>query len=354
MVEIREFDDVSGPELARAWSALEAAGACPSLFVSRAWLDVWSREFARDSVPAMLVGYDAGSPVGMAPLFVAGGARAEFPVNFLALRAEFLITEGHDDDFVSAALRHLRGSGRSLLLRNLPEDSLSLSALRRCARQAGYLMARRESRLTPYIDTTGTWDDYLACIPKKRVTRWQRRVRKLEKQPGMNVVRYDDATDVGSLVDALVDVDSRSWREDRGTSIRGRGLSTFYRELCGALSALGWLRPLWIDHDGRMTAFVLGVVHGGAYYALKTAYDESYSNLSPGTCLFYEVVRDAFQSGLSRVDFLGEPARWKSEWATGHRAHADVHLDPATPAGLVKHLMRSRVRRFARKALQRE
>ena len=354
MVEIREFSDVSDPELVSAWRALEAAGACPSLFVSRAWVDVWSRRFAGDSVSTILVGYDDGTPVGLAPLFRGRQGLAELPVNFLSLRAEFLLVEERGEDFVSAALRHLRRDGRSLLLRNLPKDSASRRALAGRSRLAGYLRSERTSRVTPYVDTSGTWEDYLAGIPRKRVVRWERRVRKLERQGDMHISRYDAATDVGRLVEGLIEVDSRSWREKQGTSIRGRGLDAFYRGLCRALADEGWFRPFWLEHDGRMTAFVLGAVHGGAYYALKTAYDDSYSKLSPGTCLFYEAISDAFRTGLARVDFLGESARWKEEWATGHRDHVNVRLHPTGVAGFVKHLADSCVRPLAKKALQRE
>ncbi len=354
MIEIREFSDVSDPELVSAWRSLEAAGACPSLFVSRAWVGVWSRRFAGDSVPTILVGYDGGVPVGLAPLFRGRKGLTELPVNFLSLRAEFLLVEERGEDFVPAALRHLRRDGRSLFLRNLPKDSASLRALAGCSRSAGYLRGEFTSRVTPYVDTSGRWEDYLAGVPRKRVVRWERRIRKLERQGDMRITRYDASTDVDRLVEGIIDVDSRSWRDEQGTSIRGRGLDAFYRELCRVLADEGWFKPFWLEHEGRMTAFVLGAVHGGAYYALKTAYDDSYAKLSPGTCLFYEAISDAFRTGLARVDFLGESARWKEEWATGHRAHVNVRLHPMGVAGLVKHLADSCVRPLARKILQRE
>ena len=354
MVEIREFTDVSDRELVQSWDALERAGACPGLFVSHTWLSVWSRHFAAGFTPLLLVGYESGTPVGLAPLFVSGRGVAELPVNFLSLRSGLLLVRGRGGDFVEAALRYLRRRGRALALRNLPAGSASLNAVSERSRPAGYLRAERASRVTPYVDTSQAWDDYLSSIPKKRVVRWQRRARKLERQAGMRILRYDEQADVAGFVDAMIDVDSRSWRDGEGTSIRGRGLGEFYRECCVAMARAGWLRPYWVEHDGRMVAFVLGAVHSAAYYALKTGYDESYSKLSPGICLFYEVVRDAFADGLSRVDFLGEPARWKSEWATGHRGHVNVRLYPSGVVGFLKYASYSLVRPLARKTLKRE
>lgn len=354
MVEVREFHDVSARELVSAWEALEGTGACPGLFSSRIWVSAWSRHFAAGSTPSLLVGYDGDAPIGLAPLFVTESGTAELPVNFLSLRSEFLFVDGRGREFVEAALRHLRHSGRELVLRNLPSDSPSHAALAERSRPAGYLCSDRVSRVTPYVDTSSAWDDYVAGLPKKRVVRWQRRVRKLERQEGMRIVRYGEHADVGGFVDGMIDVDSRSWREAEGTSIRGRGLEEFYGDSCGALAGAGWFKPYWVEHDGRMVAFVLGVVHSNAYYALKTGYDESYSKLSPGICLFYDVVRDAFAGALSRIDFLGEPARWKSEWATGQREHVNVRLYPSGVVGFVKHVSHSLVRPLAKRALQRE
>ena len=354
MMEIRAFDVLSDRGLVSAWAELEEAGACPTLFVSLAWIGVWARHFTAGAAPTVLVGYQGGVPVGLTPLFTRSRGPAELPVNFLALRAEFLLAEGSPDDFVAAALTYLRGRGLSLVLRNLPRESPSRGSLERTARRSGYLMGERASRLTPFVDTTGTWDDYLSGVPKKRVTRWQRRVRKLEQQAGMAVRRFDSDVGVDDLIDRFIEADSRSWREERGTSISGRGLSAFYKEMWAALAEKGWLRPYWVEHEDRVAAFVLGAVHRGTYYALKTAYDEAYSSLSPGTCLFYEVIGDAFRAGLSRVDFLGEPARWKGEWATGHQAHVSVELHPANLGGLLKHVARSRVRPLVRKTVRGE
>ncbi len=354
MLEVREFTDLTDGDLTSAWDTLEASGACPNPFSSRVWVGVWAREFAPDSTPAVFVGYEDGAPVALAPLLPRPDGLVELPTNFLSLRGEFLLADADTGPFVEEVLRRLRGDGRELGLRSVPADSRTRAELLGRSRAVGYLVNESESRTSPYLEIAGSWDDYVATRTTKRVARWRKRIRKIEKIEGMTVRRLDESSDVDALVDEFIDVEARSWKERHGTSIQGRGLEAFYHDLCRALAEQGWLAPVWLERDGRMFAFVLAIVYGGAMYGLKTSFDEKYKEFSPGTPLFYYAVTDAFERGLSKVDFLGEPSRWKSEWATGHREHLNIHLYPSDVAGAMKHVRDTRVKPIAKKLLRRE
>jgi CelD/BcsL family acetyltransferase involved in cellulose biosynthesis len=354
MLEIREFNDLSDEDLTAAWLALEASGACPNPFASRAWVRVWAGQFASDAVPSAFAGYDSGTPVALAPLLTRPDGTVELPVNFLSLRGEFLLGDADTGPFMEEVLGRLRSEGRDLVLRSVPADSRTRAELLACAKSAGYLVSESGSRTSPYVELAGTWNDYAGTRTTKRVARWRKRVRKMENIEGMSVLRFDETTDVDALVEAFIDVEARSWKERHGTSIRGRGLESFYHTLCGALADEGWFAPVWLERDGSMFAFLLTVVYGGAMYALKTSFDEKYKELSPGTPLFYYTVTDGFERGHSKVDFLGEPSRWKSEWATGHREHVNIHMRPVGLSGAVKHLRDTRVKPVAKKILRRE
>ncbi len=354
MMDFRELSDLTDGELLSAWAALEDSGAGPSVFSSHAWVGTWGGEFAPDATARVFVAFDAGTPVALAPLFQPHEGAVELAVNFLSLRGELLLGNADTLPFVGHVLGALRADGREVVLRSVPSDSRTRSEVLACAKDAGYLTDETESRTSPYLEITGSWEDYLATRTTKRVARWRKRIRKIENIEGMSVCRTDASTDIDALVDAFIDVEARSWKERHGTSIRGRGLETFYHELCRVLAGERWFHPIWLERDGRMFAFVLGVVYRGALYALKTSFDESYSEFSPGTPLFHYLVTDAFEMGCRKVDFLGEPSRWKSEWATGEREHVNLHLYPADVSGAVKYLKEARVKPIAKKILRGE
>lgn len=330
-MEIRHYTDLAHPELASAWEELESAGACPSLFASRTWVETWAASFAEGMKAEVFVGYGGGEPVGLAPLF-SRGRDVVFPVNFLSPRGEFVLSRGADE-FAALVLGRLRARRLTLKLRGVPADSLTITALRKAAPSSGYLIVERASRVSPFIDTSGTWEDYYASRRRKATHEWERKMRKLDGAGAVRFVRFESGMDVDRLVDDFIAVESRSWKERGGTSIAARGAARFYHDLSRALADRGTLLPFWLELDGEMIAFLLGAVHDNVYHAMKTSYDETFSRLSPGTRLFYEAVRHAFGAGFARFDFLGERARWKDEWATGWREHTNLMLFPNTLSG---------------------
>ncbi len=348
MIEIREYGDLSTPDLIRAWDSLTRDGACPGLFSSRLWVTAWAAAFAEGLAPLILVGFDGDDPVGLAPLFL-GGRTARFPVNFLSHRGEMLVCDGRADAFCAAVLAHLRKRGLTATLRSVPRDSQTYGTLSAVARGAGYLTYETTGRVSPYVDIATSWEEYLATRTARITHEWRRKLRKAERDARIVFRGVSPGTDLDAIVSDFVAVDARSWREGEGTSIGGRGVEAFYRAITRTLADEDLFRPFWLEADGRVVAFVYGAIFGGTYFALKTSFDEGFSKLSPGVVLFHEAIRWAFSAGLGRFDFVGETARWKEEWATGRREHVAVTLYPTDPAGIAAYARDAWVKPLARR-----
>jgi CelD/BcsL family acetyltransferase involved in cellulose biosynthesis len=326
MTETREYRSLDHEDVVSAWDALESAGACPGLFGTRPWVSAWAGQFGDDLAPLVLVSRSGADLLGMAVLFIERDGRVVFPVNFLSPRAEFLGGVTGVDLLADAFVHYVASSGGRAFLRGLPADSPTLSAIRRALPGRGIPAAERPGRVSPYIDIDGSWDDYLAGRPRKVTHEWERKTRKLEAAGRVSVASFEDGTPTDRLIEEFISVESRSWKERNGTSIGARGVENFYRGMARGLADTGAFRPFWIELDGETIAFLLGAVHGGTYFAMKTSYDERFASLSPGVRLFREAVKHAFGAGLARFDFLGQRARWKDEWANGWREHVDVSL----------------------------
>lgn len=344
MTETREYDSLDHDDVVSSWAALESAGACPGLFGTRVWVSAWARQFGDAVSPLVIVSRSDGELVGMAVLFVEQNGRVVFPVNFLSPRGEFLGGGAGADALAGALVKLVASSGGRALLRGLPADSPTLSALRRALPGSGVPTAERPGRVSPYIDIEGSWEDFLATRPRKVTHEWERKGRKLDAAGRVTVARFEGGTPTDRLIDEFIAVESRSWKERNGTSIGARGVETFYHEMARGLAETGAFRPFWVEIDGEMIAFLLGAVHGGTYFAMKTSYDAKYAALSPGVRLFAEAVRQAFGAGLARFDFLGQRARWKDEWANAWREHVDVSLYEKGLRGAVARAVDVRVR----------
>jgi CelD/BcsL family acetyltransferase involved in cellulose biosynthesis len=347
-MELRECTDLSDATLAPMWDEVEVSTQA-GLFGTRLWVQTWFRHFGDGLTPAVVVGLKEGRPVALAPLFGTPSYERVLPVNFLSPRAEFLVKRQDAPRFVATLMSWFRERGVRLSLRGLPAESDTAQMVRSFAHGTKYLHHSAPSRVSPFVEIAGSWDDYLAGRPRKVTHEWERKMRKLERAGDVRVLQFEEGMDAGRLVDEFAEVERRSWKEEAGTSMRARGSVRFHREIAEALARCGEFHPLWLELDGRVVAFLYGAVHAGTYYAMKTSYDTESANLSPGVRLFHEAIGHSFGAGLAYFDFLGERARWKDEWATGWREHVNVRLYPNTSAGKWAHLRDSKIKPLLRR-----
>jgi CelD/BcsL family acetyltransferase involved in cellulose biosynthesis len=351
-MELGFVADIDRDDLASAWDRLTAEGGCPGVFSARPWVAAWARAFGDGHAPEFALASESSEAVGVVPLFRRTDGVLTTPVNFLSHRGEVVARPGRERDVIEAVLERTRSAGDMLALRGVPVASPTREALGSAASGAGYILTTREGRSSPLIDTEGGWASYYASRPRKVTHEWERKIRKLERAGEVTVAVRDDE-DTDALVKAFADVEDGSWKAQTGTSIHGRGVEAFYRDAARALRDAHMLRSWTLELDGRMIAFLFGVELGNTYYALKTSYLTEHSKLSPGVRLFRDAVRDAFERGLSCFDFVGQPARWKDEWATGRREHEDIMLYTDDLPGRARALLEGTVKPAARSARDR-
>jgi len=270
-------------------------------------------------------------------------------VNFLSHRGEFSVGEEHAAGVAGAVFGHLKERELTPVLRGVPVGSLTYRHVTETSHETGLRGNETTARLSPYVDIGETWDDYYAGRKRKVTHEWERKMRKLGRAGEVEVRTVEEETDLEWLVAEFVRVEDLSWKEETGTSISGRGVEEFYRDITHALAGEMWFRPFWLTLDGTMIGFIFGAVFGGTYFALKTSYDQTHTKLAPGVQLFHEAVSDAFRLGLERFDFVGQTARWKEEWATGTLEHVDLQYYPAGLSGLTKQLTDTKLKPLARR-----
>jgi CelD/BcsL family acetyltransferase involved in cellulose biosynthesis len=185
------------------------------------------------------------------------------------------------------------------------------------------------SRCSTRIVVQGSWEDYLATRSKHTQREWRRKRKRLDEAGAVEIRTVRTAEDLPRGLEEVLDIESRSWKHVEGTSFqREAGVEEFYRRLAGRCAARGWLRLSLLYLAGRPTAHCLAVVHGNEMLALKTSFDASLANLSPGLALMLALCEQAFRDGLGAIDLLGHPDRWKLEMATDQRTHVDLCVFP--------------------------
>jgi CelD/BcsL family acetyltransferase involved in cellulose biosynthesis len=201
------------------------------------------------------------------------------------------------------------------------DGALELEALRAAAaaarcRTRTYLLER-----CPYVVVDGSHEAYEQRLSGKRRANLRRLWRRLADRGQVEVTVHDGAEQLERLLDEGFAVVAEPATE------------RFYREIAAWAASRGWLRLAFLRLDGRPLAFDFALEAEGVHYLLKTGYLADEHATAPGVLLRREMLGRAFETGLSRYEFLGDHVDWKREWTDDTHPAVQFTAFTATPAG---------------------
>jgi CelD/BcsL family acetyltransferase involved in cellulose biosynthesis len=331
------------------WEALaDATGASP--FVHPGWILAWHRCFGAGELVLATLRRD-GHLAAALPLVRRGGTLAS-PSD---IHTPVFGPVAPDEATAVALLEGLlRRHDDALELRLVAPESVAL--VRRAAAVTGHRTIDRPLPSQPYADLSGGWEAYRRTLSKNRRKDVRRRTRRLEELGTIGFRVEDGRTDLERLYDTFVRLEDSGWKGRRGSAIASRpAWRRFYLDVSAWAASRGMLRLVFLDLDDRPLAADLAVVHGGTWYALKGGYDPAYRDYAPGLLSLYRTVEHACELGLTRLELLGAPERYKLDWTHGMNPRAWLAAYPPTLAGRARYAAvraRERARPLAWRALR--
>jgi CelD/BcsL family acetyltransferase involved in cellulose biosynthesis len=310
------------------WSALVAASPDGSFFDTPEWLRSWIAAFWSPRPIAFQFVRAATSLIGLAPLLPDDGPDAwcrhtlTLPRHSHVPRAEVVAAPGARRDVLDALLAHARARTPSmpLVLAGIDRESPTRAEVEPLMASRRQTTAVWDEPRIPWVRIAGDWDGYLRSRSSHLRTELRRKRRRLERSGAVTVKVAGEPHERDAALADVMRVERASWKHEQGTSIETEpGAATFYSTLAERASANGWLRIFLLYLDDVPIAHLFGIVYKNTYLALKTSYDQSRRDLSPGVVLIEHALHDAFDRGLAAFDLLGVEARWKNELATDVR-----------------------------------
>lgn len=252
-----------------------------------------------------------------------------------------------------AALRAVVGAamGRAgaLSLSALPVGEPVVVEMIELVRGARRLCLLERGEVSPVVDTRGDFESYRRRMRSK----WgsiERKQRKMQREHRAVFTLLKAPSDVELELRRGFAVEASGWKGERGTAITSSAATqAFYRALALDFHAAGQLRLSTIVLDGAVVAFDLAVLHRRRLYVMKTGFDESFAQLSPGMVLRRAVIERCFEDGVEAHDFAGPDAPWKQRFSTGLRENVSFNSYRRAPAPSAEYAYR----RFLRPALKR-
>lgn len=331
--EVRSLADLFQHE--DEWDALLQAAPNGSFFLSPQWVTSWLEAFWSGRAIRFILVRDDGKLVGLAP-FVEDGAgdlgcrlSLSFPVNAHSHVCDVLVSGSDGAAVVRALLSHLdpRKPEFRVRLKHLDTSSPLAGVVPDVAGRLGISTHVHGRTEWAFARLGSSWPEYLQGRGPHFRSELRRKRKKIEAAGAVQIRCYSSPADCRAAFKDILQIESRSWKEEGGTSLSTEpGATGFYEALADRCAVKRWARLYVLYLGGRPIAHLFGVEFRQAYLALKTSYDQDYRHLSPGRVLVAHALEDSLQRGSQVVDFLGEAVGWKLTLANETGTHVDLCL----------------------------
>jgi CelD/BcsL family acetyltransferase involved in cellulose biosynthesis len=313
------------------WDEVVARAGLEHPFATHEWVASWWQAFSGGAELRVLVARRGASIDGLAPLMRQPGQRRWRSLhNPHTPRVEWPVDRTRRDETFAALWRALAPLvlAGGIDLGDLPESSAMLTALTAGARRDGLLVGVQPSSVSPAIDTSVTWNAYVAGLSARHRRNMRGRLAKLARLGTVDLEFVSGGPGLHGALERGLWLEAAAWKRDAGTAIvTGGDLRDFYTTLAARAADRGWLRLIFLTAGGRRVAFAYALHYGPRLFLLKIGYDPELARVSPGQLLFWCLLQHACANACVReVDLLGTFDDWKRLWTRDGRRHCRLSL----------------------------
>lgn len=308
-------------DLADTWDTLAHAIDAP-LFLRHAWFKAawaWVKQHAKLKILTL---YDEKTLVAICPMILQSARYHHIQIEELALLTipdtqccDWLIAKTY-----SAAAYHAIMKALSLChfhwdvihWRLLTPDAQLLSHQ---INPPFFNLKAIENEIHYYIHLMPNWDEYYKSKSRRLKKGNNAILNKLSKAGTIELCRITpDQPHQAAVLETITQLSSTSWKTEVETALNFEGPQAFVSKLFELCSnqhdIVVWLLKL----NDQPIAYELQLTENGRYYALRSDYDPTFQELSPGTYLNWKIIQALFQEGATHY-FMG-PGRneYKLRW----------------------------------------
>ena len=176
--------------------------------------------------------------------------------------------------------------------------------------------------LTMKVDLAGSFAAYWSSRSKQLQTNIKKRDKRLTDNGVIQRrVHIGAPSDIVAAVDRYAALEGAGWKGRNGTAVGSTPAQhQFYRDLMLHAAADGhaFVSELWFGDTLAASRLILR--QNGVYVILKTSYDESFADYSPGRLLLRDVIEQAFADDPGgAIEFYTDADQNQLEWASAQR-----------------------------------
>lgn len=192
-------------------------------------------------------------------------------------------------------------------------------------------------------------------VSTKANKKFRRLFRRFDEQGELTVERSQTDCDFAALAEEFLSLEASGWKGQNQSALACHSETReFYRALVARSAAAGMARFLTMRLDGKPVAMLSDLRSDNIVYSYKTAFDESYSEFSPGIQIELKNIEFLHTDGIELADSCTASDNAAINRIWGQRLKFQtlvVALKPGIPKFVTSVLprMQSIYRRFKRK-----
>lgn len=317
---IKEFQ-----ESRDAWNKLALSMNLPSIFCTWEWIYTWWEHFGGDYEPVILFVYKDAVLAGILPLAyhkTRNGILNSLKLSYCGSRElypdhlDIICSKEDANDCLDAVFEFLISEYKEW-------DVLDISLLSEGSNISSYLNKKdfyfstnvRQTSAAPFITLSGSFDDYINTFDSKKRYNLRKKQRRLYEQ-GFKYTAYSSISQGKDGLRALFELhEKRAGKKNILSTFQGEDMFEFHNTFSQRINKNDrlWLKS--IRNEEKTISAFYGFAFGGHLFYYQLGIDPECESYSPGTVLFYEVIKEAFSKGLKEFDFLRGNEEYKNRWA---------------------------------------
>ncbi len=194
-----------------------------------------------------------------------------------------------------------------LILESIPENSNLIKYLKKLNSDQFKINVNQED-VTPDIELSNSWEDYLMLLNKKQRHEVRRKLRKFEAEGFTNRL-ITDKNQLDEFHDAFFDlfVKSRQDKEEFLTFDRKK----FFEKLLFNFAAVSQLRILSLYDGEKLISACIVIDYDETYFLYNNAYSLMYNSFSVGLISKIYAIKESLERHKNNFNFLRGNERYK-------------------------------------------
>ena len=178
----------------------------------------------------------------------------------------------------------------------------------------GYKCIQEHSGWNGYV-TKPELDNIGHKLTTKSQAKSNRNLRKLQKKGEIELTHAVKVDDLKKYLKRFIVIEDSGWKGDTGTSIMlDSQYAQFYENLMENFGVIGACEINLLSLNGQSIAGQVTFLVDDTCYIAKIAYDESYSNMTPGMLMCEQLFRKlSEQENFRECNFISFP-KWINRW----------------------------------------